>query len=194
MEGPRLAPAPFVEAEGDLVAAAVAGGVDAFAALYDLHADRVYRYLYYRLGHRADAEDLTQQVFLQAWQAIGRFRGTGAPFAAWLFTIAHNLVVNARKHGSRTEPLELDPPSGAWWADPETSALTQYDARVVRLAILRLKPEQQQVIILRFLEYLDYARIAALLGKSEANVRLIQHRALLALRALVAEEARSWKS
>jgi RNA polymerase sigma-70 factor (ECF subfamily) len=179
------------DVEDVLVADASRGDVQAFAALYDLHADRVFRHLYYQVGNRADAEDLTQQVFLQAWQAIGRFRKTGAPFIAWLFTIAHNLAINAWRRRPDFEPLDLEPVSEAAWADPEAVALADYDREVVRRAILQLKPEQRQVIILRFLEHLDYAQVATAIGKNENNVRLIQHRALLALRGLLREATRS---
>lgn len=177
------------DSEGAQVAAAIRGDVAAFAALYDRHANRVYRHLYYQVGNRADAEDLTQQVFLQAWQAIGRFRQTGAPFVAWLFTIAHNLAVNVRRRPV-VEPLDLDPVSAAIWADPEAAALTEYDRQAVRWAILRLKPEQQQVIVLRFIEHLDCRQVAAAIGKSENNVRLLQHRGLLALRDLLRAEVK----
>lgn len=178
------------EAEDGLVADATRGDVRAFAALYDLHADRVFRHLYYQVGNRADAEDLTQQVFLQAWQAVGRFRKTGAPFIAWLFAIAHNLAINAWRQRTDVEPLELEPVSAAIWADPEAVALIDYDRDAVRQAILRLRPDQRQVIILRFLEHLDYPQVAAAIGKNESNVRLIQHRALLALRELLREVVR----
>jgi hypothetical protein len=97
--GEQSSQAPAVQAavavsEPALVDAAIAGDGTAFAALYDLHLDRVYRHVYYRVGNRADAEDLTQQVFLQAWRAIGRYRRTAAPFIAWLLTIAHNAIVS----------------------------------------------------------------------------------------------------
>ena len=59
-----------------------------------MHVDRVYRHIYYRVGNEADAEDLTQQVFLKAWQAIDRYRKTASPFIAWLMTVSHNLVVD----------------------------------------------------------------------------------------------------
>jgi RNA polymerase sigma-70 factor (ECF subfamily) len=185
----RAEPAP-AEAEESLVEAAIAGDVAAFAVLYDRHLERVYRHVYYGTGNRADAEDLTQQVFLQAWQGMARFRRTGAPFIAWLLTIAHNLVVNARARGGRARPLDREPASEARWADPEALALARHDGDRVRQAIARLKPEQQRVIVLRFVERLDCAAIAAALGKSEGNVRVIQYRALVALRELLAGEGK----
>jgi len=173
-----------------LIAAASTGDVQAFAVLYDRHLERVYRHVYYRVGNRADAEDLTQQVFLHAWQAIGRFQRTGAPFAAWLLTIAHNLLVSAYRRAKDVQPLDLDPATLARWANPEAEAFAQFDRRAVREAILHLKPDQQQVIILRFVENFEYGAIAAVLGKSEGNIRVIQHRALAELRRLLAHKVK----
>ncbi|MBI2952704.1 MAG: sigma-70 family RNA polymerase sigma factor [Chloroflexi bacterium] len=177
-----------VEDEQVLVDAAIGGYVQAFAALYDRHIDRVYRYVYYRVGNQSDAEDLTQQTFLQAWQAIGRYRRTGASFIAWLLTIAHNLVMSFFRRAKETHYLELEPVDWRRWTDPEGETFARYDRLIVRRAILRLKPEQQAVITLRFIEHFDYAEIAAALGKSEGNIRVIQHRALASLRRLLDKE------
>jgi RNA polymerase sigma-70 factor (ECF subfamily) len=181
---------PAAAAEGALIAAASAGDVQAFATLYDLHVERVFRHVFYRVGNRADAEDLTQQVFLKAWQAIGRYRQTSSPFIAWLFTIAHNLVVSAHRRARDTAPLDEDVATWQRWADPEAETLAEYDRQTVRDAIMRLKPDQQQVIMLRFVEHLDYPAVAAALGKTEGNVRVIQHRALAELRRLLAPTER----
>lgn len=169
---------------------AIGGDEQAFGALYDRHLDRVYRHIYYRVGNRADAEDLSQQVFLKAWQAIGRYRQKGAPFIAWLLTIAHNLVVSFYRRGKEIPLLDLDPATHARWSDPEAQLLEQYDRMAVREAILRLRPEQQHVVTMRFMEQFDYAAIAATLGKSEGNVRVIQHRALNQLRKQLGQEAK----
>jgi RNA polymerase sigma-70 factor (ECF subfamily) len=177
------------DAEPGLVDAAVAGDSTAFAALYDRHLDRVYRHVYYRVGNRSDAEDLTQQVFLQAWRAIGRYHRTGAPFIAWLLTIAHNAVVSHYRKVKDTPRLEIEPvASRDGWSDPEAAALAEHDRAAVRRAIQRLKQEQQLVVTMRFIEGFDYTDVAAVLGKREGNVRVIQHRALVELRRLLAAE------
>lgn len=171
-----------------LIDRAIDGDAAAFTALYDHYFERVYRHVYYWVGNRTDAEDLVQQVFLQAWRAIGRYRHT-ASFAAWLFTIAHNAVRQFHRDRKRTEPLDLDvadePAAGARWTDPEATALTGHDRAAVRQAILRLRDEQRQVVIMRFVEELDCADVAAALGKSEGNIRVIQHRAMQELRRLL---------
>jgi RNA polymerase sigma-70 factor (ECF subfamily) len=177
-------------AEAQLIEAAVRGDAGAFAALYDLHLDRVYRHIYYRVGNRDDSEDLTQQVFLQAWRAINRYERTHTPFIAWLLTIAYNAVVSFSRRTKDVTPFELEAATHERWADPEAETLARYDRLAVRRAILRLKPDHQQVILMRFVEYFDYPTIAAALGKTEGNIRVIQHRALLELRRLLSHEVK----
>jgi len=180
-----------VDAEGALIDAAAEGDVHAFAALYDRYLEQVHRYLYYLVGNRTDAEDLTQQVFLSAWQAIGRYRRNGSPIAAWLIRIAHNKAMSHHRRAKETCCLDLELVSRERWADPEGKAVADCDRVAVRRAVLKLKPEQREVIVMRLIEHMDYADIAAALGKSEGNVRVIQHRALVELRRLLADEVNS---
>ncbi len=177
--------------EAAQIDAAVAGDVHAFGALYDRHLERVYRNVYYRVGNRPDAEDISQQVFLQAWQAIGRYKRTGAPFLAWLMTIAHNQTIAFHRRARDTYSLEIDVQDHGREGNPEAEALAGFDRAAVREAILRLKPEQQLVIIMRFIEHLSYADVAASIQKTEGNVRTIQYRALLELRRLLSAHMRS---
>jgi RNA polymerase sigma-70 factor (ECF subfamily) len=171
------------------VDAAISGDLQAFVALYDRYSERVYRYVYYYVGNQADAEDVTQEVFLRAWKGIGRYRRTGAKFVSWLLTIAHNTRLDAFRPGRETRELDdIDCPAPTRWSDPEAEALAESDRLAVRRGILRLKPDQQRVITMHFLEHLEYAEIAAALGKSEGNVRVIQLRALVSLRRLLADE------
>jgi RNA polymerase sigma-70 factor (ECF subfamily) len=174
------------------VDAAVAGDSGAFTRLYDQHVDRIYRHILYRIGNRVDAEDVTQQVFLQAWRAIARYERRTTPFVAWLLTIAHNSVVNFYRRARVTDPIDLELPTTGRWADPEAATMAVFDQLAVRRAILRLKPDQQQVILMRFAENIEYADIAAALGKKEGNIRVIQHRALVELKRLLAPEVRNF--
>ena len=172
------------EDELRLVTAAAAGSASAFATLYDMHMPRVYRQCYYRTGNRPDAEDLTQQTFMQAWQALPRYKRTGAPFLAWLLAISHNLTISKlRKSREITDP-DIDAEAGAA-TDPEMLAMDRLEHDDVRVAILRLKPDRQQVLMLRFFEGYEVEEVAAALGKSANNVRVLQHRALADLRMLM---------
>jgi RNA polymerase sigma-70 factor, ECF subfamily len=184
---PRTA---MAEDEASAVEAAIAGDAAAFASLYDRHVGRVYRQCYYRLGNRADAEDLTQQTFLQAWEALPRYRRTGAPFLAWLLTISHHLAVSKQRQAREVTDPELETPAQDAQADPEAVALGRLARDNVRMAILQLKPDRQQVILLRFIEGYAVEDVAAALGKSANYVRVLQFRALRELRRLLGQEGR----
>jgi RNA polymerase sigma-70 factor (ECF subfamily) len=174
--------------EAVLVAQAVQGDERSFTGLYDRYYDRIYRHLYYRVGRAEDAEDLTQQVFLQAWRALGRYKQGSTPFVAWLFTIAHNAVVSFYRRNKGAFSLESDLAERASTDGVEEPTETRLEHERARRAIALLKPEQQLVLSMRFLESLEYRDIGAALGKSEGNVRVIQHRALLELRRLMGRE------
>ena len=135
-----------------------------------------------------DAEDLVQVVFLQAWRAIGRYKVTGSPFVAWLFTITHNLVVSFYRGNHATVALEKDIPEVRQTSHPEFAAESVLDQERTRTAISKLRPDHQKVINLRFIENLAHRDIAESLGKSEGAVRVIQHRALLELRHILERE------
>jgi len=167
--------------EAVLVDRAIEGDGDAFALLYTRHVDRVYRHCYYYMGNRADAEDMAQQTFLRAWQAIGRYRRGSAPFQAWLLAIAGNLSIS-RLRLVREIPQRAGVREEATGDDPQDIVATLDSCDVVRRAVLELKPDRQQVIILRFIEGLSISEVAAALGKSENNVSVTQHRALGDLR------------
>lgn len=171
--------------ERKLIEAARQGDAHAFGGLYDLHAERVYRHIVYRVGNRPDAEDLTQQTFLKAWKAVPRYKVTDASFIAWLLKIAHNTVISYFRSRREHSPLEALPVDPAEESQPHDELERRYHQALVRRAMTRLKPEQQQVVALRYLEEMSYEDIACLLGKSEANLRVILHRALKALHALL---------
>jgi RNA polymerase sigma-70 factor (ECF subfamily) len=176
------AAAPRPNDDTPLVLRAIQRDQDAFGELYDRHAVRVYRHLYYMVGNAAEAEDLTAQTFLKAWEAIERYQVRGAPFVSWLLRIAHNLGVSylrARRESSQLHDGIVDDKPRI---DPESTLQQAVEEELVREAILRLREEQRQVIILRFIEDLDYKEVAEIIGKSVAAIRVIQHRALNSLR------------
>jgi len=168
-----------------LIDGAVNGNADDFGRLYDLHVERVYRHIYYRVGNIKDAEDLTQQVFLRAWKAIGRYRKTGSPFLAWLMRISHNLVIDFYRSKKDVTYLDNEIDFEDSEAGPEQLAEEYFDKQQVRKVILQLPDEQQQVILMSFIEGFAYSEIAASLGKSEGNVRVIVHRALKRMRQIL---------
>jgi RNA polymerase sigma-70 factor (ECF subfamily) len=155
----------------------------AFGELYDRFLDRIYRYLYFRTANQVDAEDLCEQVFLQAWAAIDRFKWRGKPFQAWLYTLAHNTLAD---HARRTRPTtSLDDPEHPieLASEPDSPELENWmDKEMLARAVGELTPEQQHVILLRFLEGRDTVEVARLTGKREGAVRAVQFRALQSLR------------
>lgn len=173
------------EIEKQLVQRAIEKDGAAFAELYDRHVVRVYRHIYYLVNDTRETEDLTAQTFLKAWEAIGRYKERGAPFVAWLLRIAHNLTVShlraKRQHGELEDTyidVKMD-------RNPEQALEQSTDEKSVREAVLKLRDEQRQVIILRFVEELDYREVAQVIGKSVPAVRVIQHRALGNLRKIM---------
>lgn len=168
------------EDERILVRRARDGNANAFGELYERHLDRVYRYVFYRVGSPVEAEDLTEQVFLKAWEAIARYDDRGLPFTAWLYRMAHNLVIDYYR--TRRPDVALDEAlDRAAQDDPSAETEANLEAAEVRAAIGDLNPEQQQVLILRFIEGLGHDQVATILGKTEGATRVLQHRALAAL-------------
>jgi RNA polymerase sigma-70 factor (ECF subfamily) len=170
------------EDERTLVERAIRRDRAAFGALYDRHVVRVYRHVYYMVGNAAEAEDLTAQAFLQAWEAIERYQIRGAPFVSWLMRIAHNLGVSHLRSRKPSSELPEGLVDHGRDGNPEEVLQRELESERVRAAILRLRDEHRQVIILRFVQDLDYREVAQIVGKSVPAVRVIQHRALNALR------------
>lgn len=172
--------------EGELVQRAIGKDAQAFGELYQRHLSQIYRYVYYKVGNPTEAEDLTEQTFLKAWEAMGRYREQGVPFSAWLYRLAHNLVIDHHRTKHEATPLDtvIDAEDGQ--PAPDDVAALRLDAAAVHRAIARLTPEQQQVVILRFIQGMSHGEVAAIMGKNEGAVRGLQHRALAALHELLA--------
>ncbi len=177
-------------AECDLVARATRGDEEAFTELYDLHYDRIYRYAYFRTRSVQDSEDIAQHVFLNAWKAIGGYRQARAPFAAWLMSIAHNEVVTHYRARRPQEPLSDEMRDSLRREDIADDVVQADESETLISAILTLNGDQQKVIYMRFVDGFGYPEIAASIGKTEGNVRVIQHRGLCTLRKRLGREVR----
>ncbi len=178
--------------EADLAKRASEHDPAAFAQLYNAYVEKIYKYVYYKVGNAPDAEDLTEQVFLKAWEAIGRYTWCGYPFSSWLYKLAHNLVVD--HYRTRREALPLNDilsTSDEPIIDPEAALNLSLDAAELQEAIAQLTDEQRQVVSLKFIEGYDNAEIAQMLNKKEGAIRALQYRALRSLQGILeAEEAR----
>jgi RNA polymerase sigma-70 factor (ECF subfamily) len=169
--------------DSELIACAARGDREAFGALYERYVFRVFRHVYYLTSDPHTAEDLTAQTFLNALEAIPRYEMRGVPFLAWLLRIAYNLTVNhrkVRKNGTTQLPEGLEIEGTTY--SPEASCEAKADGERVWEGVRRLRGDQRQVIVMRFIDGLSYPDIARVLGKSIGAVRVIQYRALCALR------------
>ncbi len=176
-----------------LVARAQQGEADAFAALYEAYAPAMERYLWRRLGCHADgrAEDLTAEVFLRAYERLDRYVDRGLPFAAWLYRLARNLLIDHLRVATRqaADSLERAPEVVAVADRAAARAAGQVlDRQTLGPALARLTPDQRRALELRFLEDLPTAEVAAILGKTEDGVKKLQARGLAALRRLLAAD------
>ncbi len=163
-----------------LVDRAKGGDPQAFGLLYDRFQPEILRYLTYRTRDAETAEDLTQQVFLKAWQAIPRFEQRGVPFKAWLYRMAHNQMVDHfRTHKATSELGDFDMPDGA---DQESALLAVEMNEALQRALGRLSEDHRQVLVLRFLMEKSAREIGEVMGRKEVTVRGLQMRALQALR------------
>src|SRR5579859_1213273 len=164
----------------------VAHDSNAFGELYDRFVERVYRYLYFRAGSHPEAEDLTEQVFLKAWEAIGRYRWQGRPFLAWLYRLAHNAHIDHVRSQKPTTSLNNDDrPIELASASAAVELSRTLDADLLVRALGELTPDQQQVIVMKFLEGLDNEQIALSMDKREGAIRALQMRALMSLRRVL---------
>jgi RNA polymerase sigma-70 factor, ECF subfamily len=176
----------------ELVERAQAGEAEAFGRLYDQYSDTVYRYIYYRVGGKATAEDLTSETFLRALRRISTFTWQGRDFGAWLVTIARNLVADHFKSsrfrlevttGEMLDANEVE-------RSPEDSVLESLSNAALLEAVRKLNPQQQECVTLRFLQGLSVAETARVMGKNEGAIKTLQYRAVRTLARLLPDDAR----
>ncbi|MET8142063.1 sigma-70 family RNA polymerase sigma factor [Sphaerisporangium sp. NPDC005288] len=180
----RERPSPDADELRRIVLRAKTGDADAFAALYDRYVDLVYRYVYFRVGGHALAEDITSETFLRALRRIADFTWQGRDFGAWLVTIARNLVADHFKSGryrmevSTAEVLDtpMDGPH-----IPENAVVATMVSESVLRAVRDLNPEQQECVVLRFLHGMSLAETALIMGKKSGAIKALQFRAVRAL-------------
>jgi RNA polymerase sigma-70 factor (ECF subfamily) len=175
-----------------LVELARGGDAEAFGLLYDHYHLSVYRFVYYRVGSVATAEDVTSETFFRALRGMGSFRWQGKDFGAWLMTIARNLTTDHFK--ARHTRLELATedmsPHDGTTEGPETAVLASLTNEALLGALKTLPHEQQECLIMRFLQGLSTAETALVLGRSEGAVKQLQLRGVRNLAKLLPEGMR----
>ncbi|WP_229067957.1 ECF subfamily RNA polymerase sigma factor, BldN family [Actinoplanes sp. DH11] len=176
-----------------LVERAQAGEAEAFGLIYDRYVDTVFRFVYFRVGNRQLAEDLTSDTFLRALKRIGSFTWQGRDLGAWLVTIARNLVADHFKSGryrlevTTGDVLDADREDRGPEGSPESAVVDHITNVALLTAVKQLNPEQQECIVLRFLQGFSVAETAQTMGKNEGAIKALQYRAVRALNRLLPE-------
>jgi len=171
--------------DAELIALAQRGESEAFGELYRRYLDPIFRYLRVRVSDSGLAEDLSEMVFLRAFESVGSYKERGHPFSAYLYRVARNLLVD---HYRRREEVPLDQEPELAGADDVAGEVGRRDQLRSVLAALRLLPQDhQEVIRLRVVLGLTTAEVASWMGRSEGAVRVLLHRALKSLREQLAD-------
>jgi RNA polymerase sigma-70 factor (ECF subfamily) len=177
-----------VQDEQSLVLKAQKCDQEAFATLYEQNFDKIYRYIALKVGSNAEAEDMTQQVFIKALHSLSTYRWKDVPFSAWLFRIAHNQVIDYYRKKTKQATVPLFEEITASDSDPEKLVEQKIDSETLLSASKKLTAAQQEVISLRFAGELPIAEVARIMGKSQGAIKALQHSAILALRKLIPVE------
>lgn len=174
---------PVPEDITGLVKQARLGTEAAFSELYDLYFQKIYKFTFYRVGHKETAEDITEEVFLKTYKSLSGLKNDSL-FESWLYQIARNKVIDYYR--SKKIVVAIDELENT--LEYETNIIDivnlGFDQKALIELIRELTPEQQVIIKLKFYEDLDNSTIAEILEKEEGTIRVIQHRAITKLKEL----------
>jgi RNA polymerase sigma-70 factor (TIGR02952 family) len=187
-----LPPAPEGVDVWELVAQAQAGDAEAFGRLYDHYVSMVHRYVYYRVGDRATAEDVTSETFVRALRRIDSLSFQGRDVGAWLVTIARNIIRDHVKSSRyRLEVTTADMRDADRATDgPEDAVVQHLTNRELLACVQQLGSEQQECIVLRFIHGLSVSETAEIMGKKDGAIKALQHRAVRRLAGLLPDGLR----
>lgn len=160
------------------------GDRDAFGVFYDAYVDKIYRYIYFKVQPE-DVEDLTEMAFLKVWDNIALYKKGTAPFTSWVFRIVHNMIVDYYRLKRRVFDLSDDLPDDSAHANPKELTEQNLTQMQVRLALNQLRPIYQQILIMKFITGLSNDEIAAALQRRSSAIRVLQFRALKALKKVL---------
>lgn len=160
------------------------GDAEAFGVLYDQYAELIFRYVYSHLDNRLDAEDLTEEIFLRAWRALPKYDERGLPFSAFLFRIARNSLIDYYRQRKVVQSID-DVEIQSHEAGPEEAVDTRIENSDLKQRIAELREDYRNVLIFRFLSGLSPEETAQVMQRSVGAVRVLQHRALSALKELM---------
>lgn len=168
-----------------LVKECQAGNSEAFGKIYDIFLGRIYRFVFFRTGKKEEAEDISEEIFIKAWGGLKKYQDRNLPFEAWLFRIARNHIIDyyrsLKKTVSITEALETEDKR----LSLEESVELKLDTEMVIKKIKMLRDSYQEIITLKFIEDKDNKEISLILGKPVGQIRVLQNRAIQALRKVL---------
>ena len=181
----------MLDGEKNLIERAILGEASAFGLLYDRYQPQIYRFIYLKVSHREEAEDLTHQVFFQSWKKISEYNFEGFPFGSWLYRVARNEIIDYY----RTRKIHYDiykiseEGKEPKIKDPISEIIDRaIDISRIEKAIRGLKPTEQDVIILRFIEDFSPAEVGQMIDKTPEAVRVLQHRAIKRLKQVLNQQ------
>ena len=155
------------------------------ASLYDEYYGKIAHYAFVRIGNRTEAEDIAGEVFLKALESLESYKERGIPMQAWLFRIAHNLVVDHLRKMAKHKIVPIDTVQVEADADPVTLTDKKIELERMTGAMEQLTPEQREVLRLRFFGGLTSKEAGSILNKSDGAVREMQRAAVEKLRRLL---------
>lgn len=174
--------------ETDLVNQALAGDSASFGLLYELYLDEMYQFVFYKVKGHQEAEDLTEVVFLKAWQGLDENPPIEIPFRLWLYRIARNTVIDHYRTRKSQVDLEEAMSVPETTDGPETLVVRRERVEELRDKLQMLNEDQQEVLTCRFVMGLSHAETAVVMSRTEQAVRALQYRAIVALRDLLTIE------
>ncbi len=183
-------PLSMLENELIVIKKAKSGDHEAFTALYNHYVDQIFRFVLIKTGSHHDAEDLTHETFLKAWQHLPNFNDLGHPFSAWLYEIARNKVID--RYRAKKDSISLEPEFAASLVSDENvsdQVSLNFEVAKIRLAMTELSELEQEIVTMRFINDLSPAKIAESLDKSEGMIRITQHRAIRKLKKILDNES-----
>ncbi len=171
----------MIEHEDILIEGASKGSQSDFAKLYDAYIEQIYRFAYFKLSNKKDAEDLAHDVFLTAWQNMPNFISMGHPFSSWLYKITKNKIIDrwrGKKNNISTETMKENGQEIEFSSNLVEKLNTDMTSEVAISAVKKLDHIKQEVMFLKYVSEMDTKEIAKVIGKTEGATRVILHRAI----------------
>lgn len=174
----------MLENELNLIKEAQEGVSEAFGAIYDYYLPKIYRFVLLKVSSKEEAEDITHQVFLKAWTSLDSYKHRNLPFSSWLYKIAKNAVIDHYRRNRLT--LNIDDEENNEVLVVRKDIVSELDLKSdvaeIYKCLAELKSIEQEVITMRFVDDLPIKEVAVALQKSEGAIKVIQHRAITALK------------